>query len=47
MVTSVAGGRMVDAPRPVVARPAALMQIVLTIRALSRPGTTQRPVAVR
>lgn len=38
-VTSVARGRMVDAPRPVVARPAAVMQTVLAARALSRTAT--------
>ncbi|WP_084144666.1 CDP-alcohol phosphatidyltransferase family protein [Amycolatopsis jejuensis] len=33
---SVRRGRMIDAPRPVVARPAATMQAVLTVRAVLR-----------
>lgn len=35
---SVARGRMVDAPRPVWLRPAAAMQVVLTLRALRSPS---------
>lgn len=34
--TSVGRGRMVDAPRPVLLRPAAAMQAILTIRAVAR-----------
>jgi phosphatidylglycerophosphate synthase len=34
--TSVARGRMVDAPRPVIVRPAAAMQAALTVRAILR-----------
>lgn len=38
-VTSITRGRMVEAPRPVMARPAAAMQIVLASRALGRTAT--------
>lgn len=33
---SVCNGRMVDAPRPALLRPAAAMQVIVTVRALSR-----------
>lgn len=39
---SVRRGRMVDAPRPVVARPAAMMQAVLTVRAVLRRRAAYR-----
>jgi hypothetical protein len=34
---SIRRGRMLDAPRPVVLRPAAAMQAVVAVRALMRP----------
>lgn len=37
-VVSIAGGRMVDAPRPALLRPAAAMQAILAARALLRPA---------
>ncbi|GLY64237.1 CDP-alcohol phosphatidyltransferase family protein [Amycolatopsis taiwanensis] len=39
---SVRRGRMVDAPRPVIVRPAAMMQAVLTVRALLRRRAATR-----
>lgn len=38
--TSFRRGRMVDPPAPVLLRPAATMQVVLTVRALVRQGVT-------
>jgi hypothetical protein len=35
---SVQRGRMLDAPRPVLLRPAAMMQAVVAVRALVRPA---------
>ncbi|MBB2504011.1 CDP-alcohol phosphatidyltransferase family protein [Amycolatopsis echigonensis] len=45
-VASVAGGQMVDAPRPVLWRPAAAMQAMIAVRAVLRPAQLSGSSAV-